>query len=151
MVPKTGRSFSPSGKGFLVIKALPYLVDHLPPEIFSSCLHDVLPVCPLEGCMPALGCLPWDIAMGLEQQREKTQKSKRGKRGHFFCRASSMHSLCTLFCRGFCLHQPGARSGQSCTSEISTQEMLLHPAAAAAPTVASVPHQDLVMRRQCHL
>lgn len=127
MVPKTGRSFSPSGKGFLAIKALPYLVDHLPPEIFSSCLHDVLPVCPLEGCMPPWGCLPWDIAMGLEQQGGKTQKPKRSKKGHSKCRAISMHSLCTLFCRGFCLHQPGARSGQSCSSDISTQEMLLHP------------------------
>ena len=96
---------------------------------------------PWAGCLSPWGCLPWHIAMGLERQGEKAQKPKRSKNGHCKRRATSMQSMCTLFRGGFQLHQPGAaRAGVR--GELSPT---------AAPTGASAPLQDLVMRQQHHL
>lgn len=152
-VHKTGDPSDPQGKVSLPWRHSPiWLTVSFQRYSQAVCMMCYLSVPWRSACLPGDG-FP-GIAMGLEQQGEKTQKPKGSKKGHSKCRASSMHSLCTLFCRGFCLHQPGARSGLApqtspCRRCCCTLLLLLHPAAAA--TAASVPHQGLVVGCQCHL
>lgn len=123
--PQDREILQPLRKGFLGMKALPYLVDNPPPEIPSSCLQDVLPVCPLEGCLPSWGCLPWDIAMGLGDKGRRHRNPGEAKRvapnaGLAPCRAhahsSAEPSGYTSLVQGVVLHLRHLHAGPCCCS-----------------------------------
>lgn len=101
--PRLGDPSAPQGKVSLPGRHSPVWLT-IPLQRYSqaACMMCYLPV-PWRGA-----CLPGDIAVGFERQGEKAQKPKRSKKDLSKCRVSSMHSLCTPFCRGFWSHQPGA-------------------------------------------